>query len=368
MKLICKQSDLANALNIVQKAISSKTTLPILTGVLLEAKNGVLKLTGNDLSIGIEKSIEATISEEGTTVVSSRIFGDFVRKLPNDDVEIIMENKKLSIQCLKSHIDLVTYDAIEYPELPKITESNSFTISKQLFKNMIRQTIFATSQDETRPILTGSFIEIKNQKISMVAIDGFRVAIKNAGLNSSLETKIVVPAKTLNEINKIIGSQEDNDHIEIYISDKNILFKVDDIKIVSRLLEGEYVKYSQMIPNEFKTRIEINTADLLHGIERVSLLSREGKNNSIKLSIKDNLLEISSIVEIGQANDEIPLKLEGNNIDIGFNPKYLIDALKVIDSEVIYMEFLANISPCIIKPKSDEDYTYLVLPVRIPNS
>lgn len=368
MKLICQQSDLANALNIVQKAISSKTTLPILTGVLLEAKNGVLTLTGNDLSIGIEKSIKAEILEEGTTVVSSRIFGDFIRKLPDASVEITMQNKKLTIECLKSHIDLVTYDAIEYPELPKITDSNSFSISKLLFKNMIRQTIFATSQDEARPILTGSYIEIKDQSISMVAIDGFRVAIKDAQLNTNIETKIVVPAKTLSEINKIIGSSDDNELIDVFVTDKNILFQVDDIKIVSRLLEGEYVKYSQMIPSEYKTRIEINASNLLHGIERVSLLSREGKNNSIKLSIKDNQLEISSIVEIGQANDEIPLILEGNQLDIGFNPKYLIDVLKVIDSEVIYMEFLANISPCIIRPKNNDNYTYLVLPVRIPNS
>lgn len=368
MKLICKQSDLSNALNIVQKAISSKTTLPILTGILLEAKNGTLKLTGNDLSIGIEKSIEADILEEGTTVVSSRIFGEFIRKLPDSNVEISMNDKKLTIECMKSHIDLITYDAIEYPELPQITESNAFTISKMLFKNMIRQTIFATSQDETRPILTGSYIEINQNQISMVAIDGFRVAIKNAQINTPLETKMVIPAKTLNEINKIIGSSEDNDSIEVFVSDKNILFKIDDVKIVSRLLEGEYVKYSQMIPNEFKTRIEINAADLLHGIERVSLLSREGKNNSIKLSIQDNQLEISSIVEIGHASDEVPLKLEGNKIDIGFNPKYLIDVLKVIDSEIIYMEFLANISPCIIKPKNNDNYTYLVLPVRIPNN
>lgn len=368
MKLICKQSDLANALNIVQKAISSKTTLPILTGVLLEAKNGSLKLTGNDLSIGIEKSIEAEISEEGTTVVSSRIFGDFIRKLPNDKVELTMENSKLTIECYKSHIDLVTYDAIEYPELPKVVESNAFKINKMLLKNMIKQTIFATSQDETRPILTGSYIELSNEQISMVAIDGFRVAIRTSKLNTPIESKIVVPAKTLNEINKILGSSEDNDQIEIFITDKNILFKIDDIKIVSRLLEGEYVKYSQMIPNEFKTKIEINTANLLNGIERVSLLSREGKNNSIKLSIKDNSLEISSIVEIGMANDEIPLKLEGNTLDIGFNPKYLIDVLKVIDSEIIYMEFLANISPCIIRPQNNDNYTYLVLPVRIPNS
>lgn len=368
MKLICKQSDLANALNIVQKAISSKTTLPILTGVLLEAKNGSLKLTGNDLSIGIEKSIEAEIIEEGTTVISSRIFGDFIRKLPDSNVEISMHNNKLTIECVKSHIDLVTYDAIEYPELPQITESNAFSISKLLLKNMIRQTLFATSQDETRPILTGSYIEIKAGIISMVAIDGFRVAIKNAQINTNIEANIVVPSKTLSEINKIIGSNEDNENIEIYVTDKNILFKIDDIKIVSRLLEGEYVKYSQMIPNEYKTRIEINTANLLHGIERVSLLSREGKNNSIKLSIKENKLEISSIVEIGMANDEIPLHLEGNNIEIGFNPKYLVDVLKVIDSEVIYMEFLANISPCIIRPKNNDNYTYLVLPVRIPNS
>lgn len=368
MKLICNQKDLANALNIVQKAISSKTTLPILTGVLLEAKNGALKLTGNDLSIGIEKSIDAEIIEEGTTVVSSKIFGEFIRKLPNDKVEIIMENKKLSIQCFKSHIDLVTYDAIEYPELPQVVESNAFQINKLLLKNMIKQTIFATSQDETRPILTGSYIEINNEEMTMVAIDGFRVAIRKSNLNTPIETKIVVPAKTLSEINKILGSSEDNEQIDIFVTDKNILFKIDDIKIVSRLLEGEYVKYSQMIPNEFKTKIEINTSDLLNGIERVSLLAKEGKNNSIKLSIKDNTLEISSIVEIGMANDEIPLTLEGNTLDIGFNPKYLIDVLKVIDSEVIYMEFLANISPCIIRPQNNDNYTYLVLPVRIPNT
>lgn len=368
MKLICKQSDLANALNIVQKAITSKTTLPILTGVLLEAKNGELKLTGNDLSIGIEKSIEADIQEEGITVVSSKIFGEFIRKLPNDDVEITMHNQKLSIECVKSHIDLVTYDPIEYPELPQIVESNAFKMNKQQLRHMIRQTIFATSQDETRPILTGSYVEIQNQEITMVAIDGFRVAIKNVKLNSPIETKIVIPAKTLNEINKILGSSDDNEQIDIFVTDKNIMFMIDDIKIVSRLLEGEYVKYSQMIPTEYKSRIEINTADLLNGIERVSLLAKEGKNNSIKLSIKENSLEISSIVEIGMANDEIPLSLEGNTIDIGFNPKYLIDVLKVIDSEVIYMEFLANISPCIIRPQNTDNYTYLVLPVRIPNN
>lgn len=368
MKLFCKQSDLSNALNIVQKAISSKTTLPILTGVLLEAKNGVLKLTGNDLSIGIEKSIEANIIEEGSTVISSRIFGDFIRKLPDETVELSLTNKTLSIECIKSHIDLITYDAIEYPELPKIDESNSYTISKTMIKNMIRQTIFATSQDETRPILTGSYIEIADNTISVVAIDGFRVAIRKSKINSNIESKVVVPAKTLNEINKIIASSDGNENIEVFVSEKNILFKIDDIKIVSRLLEGEYVKYSQMIPTEFKSRVEINTADLLHGIERVSLLSREGKNNSIKLSINDNSLEISSIVEIGSANEEIAIQLEGNNLEIGFNPKYLIDVLKVIDSEIIYMEFLANISPCIIRPKNNDNYTYLVLPVRIPNS
>ncbi len=368
MKLFCSQSDLANALNIVQKAISSKTTLPILTGVLLEAKNGSLKLTGNDLSIGIEKSIKAEILEEGSTVISSRIFGDFIRKLPNDKVSLMLSEKSLSIECMKSHIDLLTYDAIEYPELPTIDESNSYKISKSMIKNMIRQTIFATSQDETRPILTGSYIEIENRNISMVAIDGFRVAISKSSINSDLQSKIVVPAKTLSEINKIIASSDENEEIDVFISEKNILFKIDDIRIVSRLLEGEYVKYSQMLPSDFKTRVEINASDLLHSIERVSLLSREGKNNSIKLSIKDDHLAISSIVEIGKANEEISLDLEGNHIDIGFNPKYLIDVLKVIDSETIYMEFLANISPCIIRPSDNENYTYLVLPVRIPNS
>lgn len=368
MKLICKQKDLDQAIAIVQKAISSKTTHPILTGILLEAKDGYLKLTGNDLNIGIEKSIKAEVLEEGITVVSSRIFGDFIKKLPNEAINLSMTDNKLTVECFKSHIDLITYDAVEYPELPQIQASNKFEISKHLFKSMIRQTIFATSQDEGRPILMGSYLEIKDQVISLVGIDGFRVAIRTAPIQTPIECKMVIPAKTLNEVSKLMALNDEQDFIEIFISEKHILFKVDDIRIISRLLEGEYVKYAQMIPTDFKTKIEINTDNLLNGIERVSLLAREGKNNAIKLSIQDKSLELSSIVEIGAANDEIPLKLEGQNLDIGFNPKYLMDVLKVIDQDMICMEFLSNISPCIIKPKNNPHFTYLILPVRIPNS
>jgi len=368
MKLICKQQDLDHAIAIVQKAISSKTTHPILTGILLEAKDGFLKLTGNDLNIGIEKSIPAEILEEGITVVSSRIFGEFIKKLPHEDINLSMKENKLTVECFKSHIDLITYDAVEYPELPQVQVSNKFEISKHLFKSMIKQTIFATSQDEGRPILMGSYLEIKDQVISLVGIDGFRVAIRTAPIQTPIECKMVIPAKTLNEVNKLMALNDDQEFIEIFISDKHIIFKIDDVRVVSRLLEGEYVKYAQMIPTDFKTKIEINTGNLLHGIERVSLLAREGKNNAIKLSIHDKSLDLSSIVEIGAANDEIPLKLEGQNLDIGFNPKYLIDVLKVIDQDMICMEFLSNISPCIIKPKNNPHFTYLILPVRIQSN
>ena len=368
MQLICNQKDLDHAISIVQKAISAKTTHPILTGILLEAKDGSLKLTGNDLNIGIEKSIKADVIEEGVTVVSSRIFGEFIKKLPSESINLSMKDNKLTVECFKSHIDLITYDPIEYPELPQIQASNKFEISKPLFKSMIRQTIFATSQDEGRPILMGSYLEIKDQVISLVGIDGFRVAIRTAPIQTPIECKMVIPAKTLNEVSKLMSLNDNQDFIEIFISPQYVLFQVDDIRIISRLLEGEYVKYSQMIPTDFKTKLEINNDNLLQGIERVSLVAREGKNNAIKLSIQDKVLELSSIVEIGAANEEIPLNLEGKKLDIGFKPKYLVDVLKVIDQEIICMEFVSNISPCIIKPKNNPHFTYLILPVRIPNS
>jgi len=234
-------------------------------------------------------------------------------------------------------------------------------------KDMIKQTIFAISQDETRPVLTGSLIEIKEGKFTMVSIDGYRLAIKKANIDNLKNNKAVVPGKTLNETLKIISSFEDEEQLNICFTDKHILFSTENVRIVSRLLDGEFINYSQIEPKDFKSKLTSKLDEFLNGIERASLMARESKNNFIKFSIKDDLLVISSNVEIGSAHEEIKIKLDGKDIDIGFNPKYIIDVLKVIDSEEIEMELTTSVSPCIIRPLNDKNYTYIILPVRMAN-
>lgn len=368
MKFICNQNELSQAINIVQKAVSTKSTLPVLKGIYLEAHNNQLRLVGNDLSIGIDTVLSANIESEGSVVISSKIFGEIIRKLPNDNVSIEVDSSKnVHIECLGSKFNIQGQSSEEYPELPEVDENNSYDIDSDLLKNMIRQTIFATSQDESRLVLTGVLVEIKNRVISMVAIDGYRLALKTGTLGSDIENKAIIPGKTLSEVGKIISAFDKENSIKISFTDKHILFKVDNIKVISRLLDGDFIKYDQIIPNEYKTKVVVNTSDLQSSIERASLLAKEGKNSSIKLIFTDNLLNITSNVEIGNVNEQLSIKLEGQDLEIGFNPKYLIDALKVIDSEEIIIELSTSVSPCIIKPKDNDNYIYLVLPVRIPN-
>ncbi len=367
MNFKCSQRNLTDAINIVQKAVSTKSTQPILKGILIEAKDGKVKLVGNDLNIGIETYLEAEVIEEGSIVVLSRLFGDIIRKLPNQEITVATEENNITIKCFNSEFNIVGQNSMEFPELPSIDDSNCYMLNNHLLRNMIRQTIFATSQDETRPILTGSLIEIENKQISFVSVDGYRLALRTAYIDTDQVNKAVVPSKTLSELGKIISNIDSDCDIKISITDKHILFSLDSIKIVSRLLEGEFIKYSQIIPKENKTFFKVNTHDLLNSIERASLVAREGKNNSIKFTINDDLLTIKSNVEVGSVEEKVNISLEGDDLEIGFNPKYIIDALKVIDSEEIIIELTSNVSPCILKPSDNENYTYLLLPVRMPN-
>lgn len=365
MKLRVLQSELNNALNIVQKAVSAKSNLPILKCILLEVNQQKLRLVGNDLSIAIDMSIDVNGIENGNAAVSSRIFCDIVRKLPNEMIEITVENNSLLISSSNSKFELSCFDPQEYPNTPELATENKQNINKNLFLDMIRHTIFATSQDETRPILTGSLIEIEENIMTMVSIDLYRVAIKTAKISEKLTTKAVIPAKTLNEVLKILTLSNDNEDLVISYSDNYVKFSFDNVTIISRLLEGEFIKYSQIIPKDFKTRVVLSRENLYEAIDRISLLAKEGKNSSVKFTITDDNMRVSSNVEIGHAEENIGIKLEGSDLEIGFNPKYWLDVLKVIDTEEIEIELTSNVSPCIVKPLNSTNYTYLVLPVRI---
>lgn len=364
MKFKVAQRDLARGINIVQKGISSKTTLPILSGILIETSNGKLKLTGTDLELGIESYVDCDIIEEGSIVITSRIFGDIIKKLPDLPVDIKVDSSyNVQIVCGNSRFNIIGQPAIEYPQLPLINDEVSLEIPKDLLKTMIRQTIFSAAQDETRPILTGALLEVSDGKAALVALDGYRLALRNVSVNCNEDIKVVIPSKALNEISKIIDDEEAD--VKIMFTSSHIIFDLGNTVIISRLLEGQFLNYKDIIRNEYKVKVKVKTRDIQESIERASLLAREGRNNLVRFDISDEKLVITSNSEIGNVHEEIPIELEGNDIKIAFNSKYIIDGIKVIDSEEIMLTFVSNVNPCIIKPVEDSSYTYLVLPVRL---
>lgn len=367
MKVICNQRDLSTGINIVQKAVSIKTTMPILTGIYLKAAGDKLKLVGTDLDLGIETYIDAEVLSPGEVVISSRIFGEIVRKFPDDDVSIDVDSENnVVLRCQNSEFTLIGQPAAEYPELPTIDEKEAYLISKDLFGNMIRQTVFACSIDETRPILTGVLMEIEDKQINMVALDGYRMAFRRGAVQNEKNSKEVVPGKTLMEVSRILN-EDPNESVRIFFTDKHVLFHIDQTRIISRLLEGEFINYKQIIPNQHKTKVKVNKKELSDSIERASLLAREGKNNLIRLSIRDEEMIIHSNAEIGKVFECVRIELEGEDLDIGFNSKYFLDGIRAIDSEEVILNFTTNLNPCIMQPIDSDSYTYLVLPVRIPN-
>jgi DNA polymerase-3 subunit beta len=364
MKLICSKENLLEGINIVQKAVSTKTTLPILEGILLEADDK-LKMTGNDLEIGIECYIEADVKRKGSIVLNSKMFGDIVRRLP--DAEVLMEakeNNSVIIECENSLFEIKGIAAEGFPALPSVEKENGIKISQKLIKETIRQTIFAVSLDENRPILTGSLFEYKNGHLSIVSIDGYRLALRTVMPEFAVQDRnLVIPGKTLNEISKIIQPVEEE--LTIYTTNNQILFDMGNCILVSRLLEGEYLNYSGIIPKDHETKITVNTKELLACFERASLvITNDERRYPVKLDIKDDMMVITSNTEIGNAREEIRLEMEGKEMEISFNPRYFIEALRVIENEVINILFTSTIGPCIIKPLQNDAFVYLILPIR----
>ncbi len=361
MRIITNKNLLSECINIVQKAVPSKTTLPILEGILFNAKNGKLTLTSTDLELGIETSIAVDVIEQGSLVLSSRIIGEIVRKLPDSDVEIEKKDNFIYIKSKNSEFKILELSRDEYPSLPSITKNNGISIPSSTLKEMIRQTIFAISADEIRPILTGVLMEIDGESVTMVALDGFRMAVKYGKILSDETIKIVIPGKTLTELGKILDDSEDA--VNIFVSKNQILFQFRDTIITSRLLEGEFINYNQLIPEEYKILVRIETEKLLDGCERAALFARDS-NNTIRFEICDDIMNIRSNSESGDVHEELNIVKEGEDIEIAFNPRYVIEALKAINDDEIIIEFTTNVSPSIIRSTNDSDFIYLILPVR----
>lgn len=367
MKFFCDKSKLQDSISIVQKAVTGKSTMPILEGILLIAKKDEVILIGSDLDLSIQTKLPANVIEPGTIVLDSKLFGEIIRKMPNDIVTITKtDDITIQIECQKSMAKLVYMKSEDYPKLPHVDEETNIFVPQGILKNMIRGTIFAVAQDETRPILTGILFEVKDNKINLVALDGFRLALKKENIQSSKNLSVVIPGKTLNELSRIL--KEDDSEIKISFTNNHILFDLNGTKVISILLTGEFFNYNSIIPDEYNLRVIAKRNELLNCIERASLMAKEGNTNLVKLNIENEKIIITSDSQLGKAREEMNIILQGENLKIAFNSKYLIDVLKIMDGEEIVMELSSGISPCVIKNKDNQNCTYLVLPVRLLNN
>jgi len=364
MHLVIEKSELLKGINIVQKAIPAKAVMPILKGILLISEDNKLKLIANDMQICVETHLNAKIIEPGGIVVDSKIFSDIVRKIKDEKVEIILSEKQLvGIKCKDLEMKIIGFNAKEFPELPIVKEDDFIIANENIFSKMIKQTVFAVSKTEALSLTTGELIEIQDKNITMVATDMYRVAIRKYFFNnpSNKYVKAIIPGNSLAEIQKLI-SEDGNREIKIAIGEKHALFIIGRTKLVTRLLHGDYLNYDAIIPKEYSTTIRLKTQDLLYALEMASIFAQD---KLVRLSITDDILRISSDTEVGNMIKEINIELNGEDLEIGFNIRYLIEVLKVIDCEEIEFNFSSNISPGLIRTIENAHYEYLVLPVRM---
>lgn len=364
MKFTVNQREMIYALNILTRAISNKTTMEILKGIFIEAKGHHLTMKTNDLSMSIVIEIPALIEAEGVTVIESNLFNDIIRKLPDDAITIEKRDDHIQLICAHSQYKLIMMDDETFPQIQEQTSGAEININQSVFSNMIKMTNFAVSRDETRAILTGSLLEVKNNVMKLVSIDGYNIAIKKVALNSAPDASVIVPGKTLNEIQKIIGYNVD-DEIKLTVGNNYIVFEFDNVKIISKVLEGEYIKYEQVIESDFGIEIEVDNREFYDAIDRAALMANQSRTYIVIFEFEKDRVIITSQSEMGQAKEEVEIKNHGKNIRIGFNPNYLMKALRVIEDEELVMRMTSPVRPCFIQPKDNDAYEYYLVPIRI---
>lgn len=364
MKIVCKKSNLLNGVQIVSKAVPSKTTMSILECILIEVKSDEIKLSANDMELGIETRIEGEIIEKGMIALDAKIFLEIVRKLPDSDITIETDSSlKTTITCEKAKFNIIGKSGEDFSYLPEIEREESIVISQFTLKEIIRQTIFSIADNDNNKLMTGELFEINDETMKVVSLDGHRISIRKIKLRNSYPyKKIVVPGKTLSEISKILSGDMDKD-VNIFFTDNHILFEFDETVVVSRLIEGEYFKIDQMLSTDYETKVKINKKEFLNCIDRATLLVKEGDKKPIIINITDMSMELKMNTIIGSMDEEIDIEKSGKDLMIGFNPKFLIDALKVIDDEEVDLYMVNPKAPCFIRD-AEENYIYLILPVN----
>lgn len=364
MKIICTKSNLAKGVGIVSKAVPSKTTMPILECILIDATTDIIKLTANDMELGIETIIEGEILDKGMIALDAKIFSEIVRKLP--DNEIVIEtgaNDQTMITCEKAKFNISGKSGNDFAYLPYIEKEEPVRLSQYTLKEVIRQTIFSIADNESNKLMTGELFEINENILKVVSLDGHRISIRKIELKDTYGMrKAVVPGKTLMEVSKILSGEVDSE-VQIYFTENHVVFEFDQTVVVSRLIEGEYFRIEQMLSSDYETKVRMNKRELLSCIDRATLLVKEGDKKPIIIHIGDESMELKIQSQLGSMDEEIFITKEGKDLLIGFNPKFLIDALRVIDDEEVNLYFMNAKAPCFIKDEK-ETYVYLILPVN----
>ncbi|MGN0433732.1 DNA polymerase III subunit beta [Bilifractor sp. LCP19S3_H10] len=365
MKLVFNQADLADSVSIVMKAVPSKTTMPILQCIMIEASFNQIKFTANDMELGIETIVKGEIEEKGKIALDAKIFSDIIRKLPNNKVFIeTNENDVATITCEKAKFSIPGKSGDDFAYLPVIERNDFISISQFSLREIIRQTIFSIAVNENNKLMTGELFEIRNNVLKVVSLDGHRIAIRNLALSGECpDQKVVVPGKTLNEISKILSGEMD-DMVNIYFAENYLLFEFSNTIVLSRLIDGEYFRIDQMLSSDYETKITINRQEFMDCIDRATLLVRESDKMPVIIDVTDGQMELRIDSSIGSMDEEIDIEKTGKDIIIGFNPKFLLDALRVIDDESISIYFVNAKAPCFIRDEKSS-YIYLILPVNI---
>lgn len=366
MKFSCEKALLQTAIAVSSRAVSPKSPIPALEGILLEA-NEQLRLTGYNLETGIRTIVPAQIEQQGSLVLSSRLFGEIIRKLPDDIVVVNSNHYVVTITCGMSRFNILATDPEDFPELPDVEDKNEFSIPRGKLSTMIRQTIFAVSDNESRPIHTGSLFEVDDTGLTVVSVDGYRLALRHEELDHMEKTakfSFVVPGAALSEVEKICGDSEET--ADVTQGERHVLFQIGDTTLVSRRLEGEFLAYRQAIPRNNPIQVVGETKTLLTSIDRVSLIISDKLKSPLRCIFDDNVLKITTKTGIGDAYDQCSIDGDGKGLEIGFNNRYLMDALKAAPSDRVRLELSSGVAPCVIIPaEGEENFLYMVLPVRL---
>ena len=366
MKLSFEKDSLLSGVNIVLKAVPSKTTMPILECILIDASSNEIKLTGNDMELGIETKVEGMILERGKIALDAKLFSDIIRKLSGEDSLITIESDEkfnTVITCDKSVFKIQGRDGEEFSYIPHIERDHYICLSQFTLKEVIRQTIFSISPNDSNKMMTGELMEVNGNELKVVSLDGHRMSIRKVLLKDQYsDIKVIVPGKTLGEISKILNGDNESE-VLIFFSSNHVMFEFEDTVVVSRLIEGEYFKISQMLSSDYETKVAVNKREFLDAIERASILIRENDKKPIIININDEGMQLKLNSAFGTMNAEINITKFGKDLMIGFNPKFLIDALRIIDDEEVTLYMMNPKSPCFIKDEA-ENYIYLILPVN----